>query len=259
MEKHFKPGELFNRFQEKKRKSEEKHRKTTPSKYMLNGGNILTPGGGGSTNPYRGYNNDVKSTIEFAPGVPRYKKHMKMCSKCHSKSHTTRQHMKEAKRRKEHSPETMRGMEKFASEEAKEKRNRKHEKHYKKHSEEAIKGLESFARDEAKEKRTKRKNWIQGAIKNPGSLRASLGAKEGHNIPKSTLTKAAGKSGVTGKRARLAETLKGFHHKAHSSEAIKGLREFIGEEGKEKMKATHLKMYKHYKKIAEEHRKIAEL
>lgn len=57
------------------------------------------------------------------------------------------------------------------------------------------------------------KNWIAGAIKHPGALRSSLGAKAGKNIPKPKLAKAAKKGGVIGKRARLAETLKGFHHK----------------------------------------------
>jgi len=54
------------------------------------------------------------------------------------------------------------------------------------------------------------KNWIAGAIKKPGSLRASLGVKKGQTIPAATLSKAAKAPGVMGKRARLAETLKGF-------------------------------------------------
>lgn len=52
--------------------------------------------------------------------------------------------------------------------------------------------------------------WIQKAIKKPGSLRASLGVKEGQKIPAGKLAKAAKQPGVTGKRARLAQTLKGF-------------------------------------------------
>ena len=51
-------------------------------------------------------------------------------------------------------------------------------------------------------------NWIQGAIKHPGSLRASLHVKKGEDIPEGKLEKAAEKKGVTGKRARLAITLK---------------------------------------------------
>jgi hypothetical protein len=51
------------------------------------------------------------------------------------------------------------------------------------------------------------KNWIKGAIKKPGALRASLGAKAGHKIPAKTLATAAKKPGTMGKRARLAQTL----------------------------------------------------
>jgi len=52
--------------------------------------------------------------------------------------------------------------------------------------------------------------WIQSAIKKPGSLRATLKVKKGEKIPMSKLKAAAKKSGVTGKRARLAMTLKGM-------------------------------------------------
>lgn len=50
--------------------------------------------------------------------------------------------------------------------------------------------------------------WIQGAIKNPGALKKSLGVKADDKIPAKKLEKAASKGGVTGQRARLAETLK---------------------------------------------------
>jgi len=50
--------------------------------------------------------------------------------------------------------------------------------------------------------------WIAGAIKKPGALRESLGVKKGQKIPEKKLAAAAKKPGVTGKRARLAETLK---------------------------------------------------
>lgn len=53
-------------------------------------------------------------------------------------------------------------------------------------------------------------NWIQDAIKKPGALRKSLGAKEGQPIPAKKLASAAKKPGKMGQRARLAETLKGF-------------------------------------------------
>jgi hypothetical protein len=52
--------------------------------------------------------------------------------------------------------------------------------------------------------------WIQGAIKKPGALRKELGVKAGEKIPAKKLEKAAEKGGKEGKRARLAETLKGF-------------------------------------------------
>jgi hypothetical protein len=50
--------------------------------------------------------------------------------------------------------------------------------------------------------------WIQQAIKKPGALRKSLGAKEGQNIPAGKLAAAAKKGGKLGQRARLAQTLK---------------------------------------------------
>ena len=52
--------------------------------------------------------------------------------------------------------------------------------------------------------------WIQKAIKKPGALRKSLGVKEGEKIPAKKLAKAAKASGTMGKRARLAQTLKGL-------------------------------------------------
>lgn len=54
-------------------------------------------------------------------------------------------------------------------------------------------------------------NWIEGAIKKPGSLRKSLGVKKGKKIPQKKLKAAAKKKGKTGQRARLAETLEGFN------------------------------------------------
>ena len=51
------------------------------------------------------------------------------------------------------------------------------------------------------------KNWIKGAIKKPGALRASLGIKKGKKIPAKTLNSAAKKPGKMGQRARLAKTL----------------------------------------------------
>jgi len=51
------------------------------------------------------------------------------------------------------------------------------------------------------------KNFIQKAIKKPGSLRASLGAKKGKNIPKGKVRAAAKKKGKLGQRARFAMLL----------------------------------------------------
>ena len=56
-------------------------------------------------------------------------------------------------------------------------------------------------------------NWIKGAIAKPGALRKELGAKPGKPIPEKKLAAAAKKPGVIGKRARLAETLKGLKNK----------------------------------------------
>jgi hypothetical protein len=52
--------------------------------------------------------------------------------------------------------------------------------------------------------------WIQKAIKKPGALRKELGVPAGKKIPSSKLAAAAKKPGKMGKRARLAETLKGL-------------------------------------------------
>lgn len=56
-----------------------------------------------------------------------------------------------------------------------------------------------------------KKKWIQEAIKNSGALHKELGVPEGKKIPAKKLAKAAKAPGVLGKRARLAETLRGLH------------------------------------------------
>lgn len=56
-------------------------------------------------------------------------------------------------------------------------------------------------------------NWIQGAIKKPGALRRKLKAKAGKPIPAKKLRAAAKKGGVTGRRARLALTLRKLKRK----------------------------------------------
>jgi hypothetical protein len=52
--------------------------------------------------------------------------------------------------------------------------------------------------------------WIKDAIKKPGALHKALGVPADKKIPSSKLAAATKKPGKLGKRARLAETLKGF-------------------------------------------------
>jgi hypothetical protein len=53
--------------------------------------------------------------------------------------------------------------------------------------------------------------WIKGAIKHPGALHRQLGVPAGEKIPAKKLEKATHSSNPTlAKRARLAQTLKGF-------------------------------------------------
>ena len=54
--------------------------------------------------------------------------------------------------------------------------------------------------------------FIKKAIKHPGALHKQLGVKADKKIPAKKLAAAAKKGGTLGKRARLAETLKSFHH-----------------------------------------------
>lgn len=55
------------------------------------------------------------------------------------------------------------------------------------------------------------KKWIQEAIKKPGALRKAAGVKKGQKIPANKLNTMAKKKGVTGKRARLAKTLRSLN------------------------------------------------
>jgi hypothetical protein len=64
------------------------------------------------------------------------------------------------------------------------------------------------AKKGAKVAKAKGGKWIQKAIKKPGALRKSLGAKPGKPIPAAKLAAAAKKPGKLGQRARLAQTLK---------------------------------------------------
>lgn len=61
---------------------------------------------------------------------------------------------------------------------------------------------------------TRKKNWIKGAIKKPGALRAQA-KRAGAMTKKGTISpdwlkKQAKKKGTTGRRARLAQTLRSF-------------------------------------------------
>jgi hypothetical protein len=67
--------------------------------------------------------------------------------------------------------------------------------------------LKSIDEEFGLEKKKKGGNWIKGAIKKPGALRASLGVKKDEKIPKGKLAAAAKKGGKLGQRARLAITL----------------------------------------------------
>lgn len=53
--------------------------------------------------------------------------------------------------------------------------------------------------------------WIAAAIKHKGALHRQLGVPQGKTIPKGMLAKAAASPGLLGQRARLAQTLEGFH------------------------------------------------
>jgi len=55
------------------------------------------------------------------------------------------------------------------------------------------------------------KHWIKGAIKHPNALRQELKIPKGKKIPEKKLEAAAKKPGKIGQRARLAQTLRGFH------------------------------------------------
>lgn len=56
----------------------------------------------------------------------------------------------------------------------------------------------------------KKGGWISDAIRKPGALKESLGVAQDKPIPAKTLAKAAKAPGKMGKRARLAQTLKGL-------------------------------------------------
>lgn len=55
------------------------------------------------------------------------------------------------------------------------------------------------------------KKWINKAIDKPGALRKQTHTPEGKSIPVSKLRQLAKEPGTTGKRARLALTLRKMH------------------------------------------------
>lgn len=72
------------------------------------------------------------------------------------------------------------------------------------------KGVKKARRDDTDFTQYAEGGWIKDAIKKPGSLKKALGVPADKKIPSSKLAAAAKKPGKVGKRARLAETLKGF-------------------------------------------------
>jgi hypothetical protein len=57
-------------------------------------------------------------------------------------------------------------------------------------------------------------NWVTRAFsRNRGALHRSLHVKPGQKIPYGKLQAAAKQKGMIGKRARLAITARGFHHR----------------------------------------------
>lgn len=57
------------------------------------------------------------------------------------------------------------------------------------------------------------KKWIQAMHMKKGALHKEMGIPEGKKIPAKKLSAAAKKGGKLGKRARLAQTLKGLRKK----------------------------------------------
>jgi hypothetical protein len=70
------------------------------------------------------------------------------------------------------------------------------------------------AKKASKPRAKRSRKWIQKAIKpsKKGALHKALHVPAGKKIPLKTLRAAARKKGVTGKRARLALTMRGFKH-----------------------------------------------
>ncbi len=105
-------------------------------------------------------------------------------------------------------------------------------------------GLKTVPKRKKKASKGKhKKNWIAGAIKHPGALHRELGIKPGKKIPAKTLAHAASKGGKLGRRARLAETLKGMHHKKNNDHDAddKKMKKHSGKHSVHHKKTTHCK------------------
>jgi hypothetical protein len=142
--------------------------------------------------------NSHRSMLKFAEKEAHGKVHCK-CGKMHLKSHS---HFDGVLHKKHHKKMTL------AEDTAYDKKHG-----IKEHSAEDEAIDKAHGVKDKKRGKKHHKNWIKGAIGKKGALRKELGAKKGQNIPAGKLAKAAKKGGKEGKRARLAETLKGFHHK----------------------------------------------
>ena len=169
----FKPGELFNRFQAKKKAYEEKkHRKALPTMKPI------------STGTKSGLTAGVSPAFMGLPKPPKAPK-MRMKRKVEKK-----------RKRKSHSEESIKALREFADDESKEKRRKaKHMKHRKEHSEEEINGLRKFVDEEAKEKGKKGKKKTLRSPKEvvKSEQNASHQFKKKHKKSFNTTTKKTGK------------------------------------------------------------------
>lgn len=92
-----------------------------------------------------------------------------------------------------------------------------------------------------------KKKWIQKAIKKEGSLRKTLKVKKGKKIPEKKLEAAAKKGGKTGKRARLAMTLKKLNEETNPARQLEVHMGTLGKFGQELHRTNHPNRYKYGK------------
>jgi hypothetical protein len=89
-----------------------------------------------------------------------------------------------------------------------------------------VKGVEIVKQKDTSIKEEGEK-WIQKAIKKPGALHKQLGVPAGEKIPEKKLKKAEKAGGKLGKRARLAQTLKGMHKEEVQIDETAALDQYI--------------------------------